>query len=472
MFNSVRARLTLWYVLVFGLLLVGFSTLIYVLLSRSLYDSFDHSVYNAAQATAAELASEIGEFNGDARAGALETLKELQFSNIYTAIFADNHLLASNFPEGHHLTVPEGAASDRVWFQRIEGFGEEGARMVVVPVKAGGQVLFVEVAEPLHNLVEQIEAIRRTFYVGLPVTLLIAGVGGFLLAKKSFSPVIEMSDQAKLIGATNLQQRLSVSNPRDELGRLADAFNELLSRLDRSFENMREFMADASHELRTPLAIIRGEADVALSQDRNESEYKETLAIIQDEAQRLSRIVDDMLALARADAGQHQLQVQEFYLNDLVEDACRAAQVLAASRGVALTPHLTEDITFCGDEDLLRRLLMNLLDNAIKYTPRGGSVSVKLESETERVKIIVSDTGIGIPAESVPYIFERFYRADKARSRADGGSGLGLAIARWVAEAHKGSIELTSDPGHGSRFTVSLPRWKGLPVFQLLRKQT
>ena len=463
MFNSVRARLTLWYVFVFGSLLVGFSILIYALLSRSLYERFDQALSNAAQATAAEFLSETNEFSGNAEAGASETLKELQLPNNYTAIFTRNKLIASNFPEGEQFVISQELLSalrddDQVSFHTIAGFGKDGARMAVVHVKTFGQDYYAGVAEPLHGLVEQTETIRRTFYIGLPATLLVAGISGFLLAKKSLSPVIEMSEQAKRISATNLQERLTVSNPGDELGRLAETFNELLSRLDRSFEHMREFMADASHELRTPLSIIRGEADVALSQNRSATEYKEVIAIIQDEARRLSFIVDDMLALARADAGQHPLKFEEFYLNDLVEDACRAAQVLAVRKGVALRLDLNEDISFRGDEVLLRRLIMNLLDNAIKYTPAGGSVSVRLVSEPERVKFIVSDTGIGIPAESAPYIFERFYRADKARSRADGGSGLGLAIARWVAEAHKGSIDLVSNPDHGSKFIVSLPR--------------
>jgi two-component system OmpR family sensor kinase len=464
MFNSVRARLTLWYVFVFGSLLVGFSVLIYALLSRGLYARFDHSLSNAARATAVEFLSEIDESGGDAAAGAAETLKELQLPNNYTVIFEGNKLLASNFPEGERFAAsqqwPPAIRDEQVSFHTIQGFGKAGARMAVVHATASGHDYYVGVAEPLHGLIEQIETIRRIFYVGLPATLLVAGVSGFVLAKKSLSPVIGMSEQAKRISATNLQERLKVSNPCDELGRLAETFNELLSRLDRSFENMREFIADASHELRTPLSIIRGEADVALSQDRSATEYKEALAVIQDEAKRLSFIVDDMLALARADAGQHPLKFEEFYLNDLVEDACRAAQVLAMRKGVALRLDLNEDVAFHGDEVLLRRLIMNLLDNAIKYTPAGGSVSVRLVSEPERVKFIVSDTGIGIPAESAPHVFERFYRADKARSRADGGSGLGLAIARWVAEAHKGSIDLISSPDQGSEFIVSLPRRK------------
>ncbi|MFY9609307.1 MAG: ATP-binding protein [Blastocatellia bacterium] len=462
MFNSVRGRLTVWYVFVFGLLLLGFSVPTYLLLCRSLYDRVDRSLANAAQATASEFLSEIAEHKGDAEAGAVETLNELHLPNLYTAICADDRILASSPPEARQLLpwIRKTAAerSDTTSFQTVDGFGQEGARMAEQPVNFAGRRYFVAVAEPLLDLVEQVNAIKRIFYIGFSATLIVAGIGGFLLAKKSLLPVLEMSEQAQRIGATNLQQRLTVSNPKDELGRLATVFNELLSRLDRAFENMREFMADASHELRTPLSIIRGEADVALSQDRAAAEYRETLTIVQDEARRLSRIVDDMLALARADAGQRPLNVQDFYLNDLLDEAGRAMQALAMRNGIALTLDLTGDVSFRGDEDLLRRLIVNLLDNAIKYTPSGGSVLVQLVSEPNGVKFIVSDTGVGIPAESAPYVFERFYRVEKARSRADGGSGLGLAIARWVAEAHKGSIDLVSSPGHGSKFTVSLPR--------------
>ncbi len=461
MLNSVRLRLTLWYVLVFGLLLIGFSIFIYTLLSKSLYGRVDQSLSNAAQTTTTEFVTEIAEFQGGV-AGAVETLKELQFPNMYLAIFADNQLLASNYPENqrfifpHHF-FPATKSSNKTTFHTVAGFGEAGARLAIVPLSVGGNDYFVAVLEPLQDMVEQLEAIKRIFYIGLPVTLLIAGIGGFLLARKSLSPVVEMSEQAKRISARNLQERLTVSNSKDELGRLAEVFNGLLSRLDGSFEKMREFMADASHELRTPLSIIRGEAEIAISQDRGAIEYKETLSIIHDEARRLSRIVDDMLVLARADAGQQALRLQDVYLNDLIEEACKAMQVLAMSKAVVLTHDISEDVIFQGDEDLLRRLVMNLLDNAIKYTPMDGSVSVRLVCQAAEVKIIVEDTGIGIPSESIPNVFERFFRADEARTRTEGGSGLGLAIAKWVAVAHKGSIDLTSSPGQGSKFIVTLP---------------
>jgi heavy metal sensor kinase len=461
MFNSVRVRLTSWYVLVFGLLLAGFCTFVYLVLSQTLYARLDQSLLNAVHVVAGEFRSEAAETEG-AVSGAAQALTELRIPGIYLAIFDGEQLLASNFDGDQQIRIPNELLSttpgDNPIYQTIEDYQEEGARVAVVTAHTRGKDYLVVAAEPLHDVVEQLESIREIFYLGFPLSLVVGGIGGFILAKKSLAPVVAMSNQAERISAQNLHERLSVGNKPDELGHLARVFNDLLSRLDSSFENMREFMADASHELRTPLSIIRGEADVALSQDRDAAEYREALTTIQDEAKRLSRIVDDMMALARADAGQRPLHIEEFYLNDLVEECCKAAKVLALQEGVSLTLEPTADITYRGDEDLLRRMVLNLLDNATKYTPSGGSISVQLVLESGAVKIVVSDTGIGIPADSAPHVFERFYRVDKARSRADGGSGLGLAIAKWVAEAHKGSIDLTSRPGQGSKFTVSLPR--------------
>lgn len=462
MFNSVRVRLTLWYVLVFGVLLSGFSLAIYLVLSKSLYARLDLSLGNAAKTVVKSFQVETNERGGDTTAGAVDTLGTLQLPDVYVAIYQGDRLLASNYPDGQppvplDAALMSSTADGQMLFRTVEGFGEEGARQVLLSLKTSGDGYVVFITEPLHDLVEQLEAMRRIFYFGLPAALLAAGIGGFLLARKSLAPVVAMSNQAERISARNLHERLQVRNANDELGHLASVFNELLSRLNRSFEGMRAFMADASHELRTPLSIIRGEADVALSQDRDSADYKAALAIIQDEAKRLSRLVDDMLELARADAGQRPLRVEAFYLNDLVDECCRAAQVLAAQKGLSLQAEPAPDISFRGDEDILRRMLLNLLDNAIKYTPAGGSVTVSLKQESGFIKISVSDTGIGIPAEVAPQVFERFYRISKARSRADGGSGLGLSIAKWAVEAHKGSISVRSRPGQGSTFTVILP---------------
>jgi heavy metal sensor kinase len=294
--------------------------------------------------------------------------------------------------------------------------------------------------------------------LALPLLLAVAGIGGYWLASRNLAPLAWMAGQARRITHSNLETRLDIGAAAEELAVLAASFNELLSRLDQSFDHMRRFVADASHELRTPLSIIRGEADVALSHDRSAGEYRQTLAIILDEARRLSRLVDDLLNLARADAGRVKLQVQEFYLNDLLAECCRSAQSLAGARSVALDWRCHEDVAFRGDEELLRRMVMNLIDNAIRYTPEGGGVTAALEASGSGVAIRISDTGTGISAEAAPHVFERFYRGDKARSRQEGGFGLGLAIVKWIAESHNGTVELASTPGVGSTFTVRLPR--------------
>jgi heavy metal sensor kinase len=462
MIKTVRVRITFWYVTVFGLLLAAFSAFVYGVLAQNLYARLDQSVTETADVVVGEFKSEIDENGGAIDISAKQALAELQIRGVYLAILDDQgNLLASNrdgsqLPAASYSSFQNGGTEPRLL--TINGVDDSGVRFAILSASSGGRAYLIAAGQSQRHVNDQLRSIRRTFYLGFPASLLIAAIGGFLLARKSLAPVVAMANQVDLISAHNLHERLTVGKQNDELQHLARVFNELLTRLDGSFEEMRGFVADASHELRTPLAIIRGEADVALSDDREPAEYRDALVIIQDEAKRVSRIVDDMMALARADAGQRQLRVEEFYLNDLVEECCKAATVLTVSRGVSLTTVPTPDISFRGDQDLLRRMLLNLLDNAIKYTPNGGSVSVGVECEQDRVKIIVADTGIGIAASHAERVFDRFYRVDKSRSRADGGTGLGLAIAKWVAEAHNGSIELSSQPGQGSTFTVSFPR--------------
>jgi heavy metal sensor kinase len=310
----------------------------------------------------------------------------------------------------------------------------------------------------LDAIAADLQTVRRTFYVALPMLLLLAGGGGYLLTRRGLAPLGRMAEQSQRITGQNLSVRLEIGRAAEELESLAASFNELLARLDQSFDTMRRFVQDASHELRTPLAIIRGEADVALSRDRTAAEYRESLAAIQDESQRLSRLVDDLLNLARADAGRVQIKVEDLYLNELLSECCRSVQPLAAARQIDLQCRCAEDIAFRGDEVLLRRMVVNLLDNAVRYTLPGGKVSATLEAQGPDVRIRVTDTGIGIDAEASRHVFERFYRADQARSRQQDGFGLGLSIVKWIAESHQGGVELASQPGAGSTFTVSLAR--------------
>jgi two-component system OmpR family sensor kinase len=283
-------------------------------------------------------------------------------------------------------------------------------------------------------------------------------LGGYWLATRSLRPLGWMAEQARRITGSNLETRIKIPNAAEELAVLVTSFNELLSRLDQSFDTMRRFVADASHELRTPISVIRGEADVALSQERGPAEYRESLTVVLDESRRLSRLVDDLLNLARADAGHVQLQMHDFYLNELLAECCRSVHGLATTRGLTLECLPGNDLQFTGDEQLLRRLVINLLDNAIRYTPPGGKVTAALEDSATSVRLRVSDTGIGIAPADAARVFERFYRAGEARNRQDGGFGLGLAIVRWIAESHRGTVECASQVGQGSVFTVNLPK--------------
>ena len=247
-------------------------------------------------------------------------------------------------------------------------------------------------------------------------------------------------------------------NPRDELGELATTINDLLARLEASFKEQQRFIADASHELRTPLAVLRGETELALSQPRALNEYKESLTLIKDEAERLSRIVEDLFVLARQPVdAPATVRKESISLNELVGDCWRATQVLAAQESEIDLDQGTESLTLRGDEELLKRMLLNLLDNAVKYTPDGGEIGLTLRSRNGNACIKVHDTGIGIPEAEQERIFDRFYRVDKARSRALGGAGMGLSIARNIVEAHAGTIQVESRPGTGSSLTVELP---------------
>jgi heavy metal sensor kinase len=314
------------------------------------------------------------------------------------------------------------------------------------------------VAEPLGVVEEGLRRLRRDFVFGVPLILLLASLGGYFLARKSLSPIARMNQQTQRITAQNLSAQLDVANPRDEVGRLALTINALMSRLDAAFQEQRRFIDDASHELRTPIAVLRGETEVALEHERATAEYKESLALIKDEAERLSRIVENLFMLARQPVDAPSTIRETVRLDEIVADCARAASVLATQKGLRLKIEGSlPAIIVKGDDEMLKRMLLNLLDNAVKYTPAGGEVSIALGSQNGDAHIVVTDTGMGIPVEDQSRIFDRFYRVDKARSRALGGAGLGLSIARWIVEGHGGSLSVESEVGRGSAFTVELP---------------
>jgi signal transduction histidine kinase len=315
--------------------------------------------------------------------------------------------------------------------------------------------LILLAASPLANVQRERHEVQEAMLVGIPIALLLAGGGGFWLASVGLRPIAEMARQAAGISLTGTED-LGRADRTDELGQFARAFNSLVHRLRAALQTERQFMADASHELRTPVSVVRSVADVTLSRDhRSEVEYREALTIVGDQSRRLGRLVDDMLVLARADAGGYPLRPVDLYLDEVVADCCRAVDVLAAERGVTIRPDASPETPFRGDEDLLRQLVLNVLQNAVQHTPSGGSVAVRMCQDSGAVKIRIADTGTGIPSADQTRIFDRFVQLDPARRGR--GAGLGLPIARWIAEAHSGTLVLESSGPDGTMFCLTLP---------------
>jgi two-component system OmpR family sensor kinase len=473
----MRSRLTLWYTGVLALVLVVFTAAAYAYLARAARERTDQSLADTAHSLVSNFTAEYEEDQAGDDA-AEEVARGFQFADRQAFIFDDGGRVAAS------SDVPTGVSKRRVWLdaatlsQSLAGlveaarksglaystipFRKDGIRACAERTSSHGRIFIVVVAESLHGQEEELERVSRAFYVAVPLALIIASLGGYFLARKSLTPVVEMGERAAHINAANLGERLPTGNERSELGSLARTFNELLARLDVSFEQQRRFMADASHELRTPVAIVCGESEVALSQAaRSSEEYRESLTILHEEGRRLTRVVEDLFTLARADAGQYGLSLVTFYLDETLAECVRAVRSLATGHGVGLIHNQGgEELPLRGDEGLVRRMILNLLDNAIKYTPAGGEVRVEPAREGSVYTIRITDTGSGIPEEARPHIFERFYRADKVRSRGGGagsGAGLGLSIASWIAEAHGGRVALERSDKTGSTFLVSLP---------------
>jgi two-component system, OmpR family, sensor kinase len=475
MLNSVRIRLTLWYTAAMATVLVVLAVVTYVVLRQNVVRRADVNATELADSFLATVNAELGDVSrpNSVDEGIAAAISEHRFGDVVFVVFdPQGDLLGAS--ESYHLPGRSAdpnreilAASLRPLVSAPATFlsvrvGERQYRGYVRHFSIEQQAATLIVLQSLYRQNEFLETLAGTFWIVIPLALLLAGAGGYLLARRSLSPVVMMSTQASRIGSENLYERLQVQNPRDELGQLAGSFNELLDRLNQSFERQRRFVADASHELRTPVAILWGEAEVTLAQEkRTEQEYRESLQILREEAKRLKHIVEDLFTLARADAGQHPLAPTDFYLDELAAECSKNVRTLASAKQIAISCKSGAELPIRADEALLRRMLMNLLDNAIKYTPPGGFVSLCCGEEDGHYRLSLEDSGQGIPGELQPRIFERFFRADKARSRGEtdsGGAGLGLTIASWIAGAHGGKLELTRSTPQGSVFTVFLPK--------------
>ena len=459
---SLRVRLTLWYGSALGLIIVMFAGVLYVVMDNGMRERVDRSLEETADVAVRALeqrrVDRFFQFQD-----LVDQFPELAVIDKSYQIFSPAGIITIQSPNVSRRNVPlsrralEGALEGRSAFESAEAPGEPPIRLLSVPIVYEGSLSHIlQVGTSLQGVEEALHRLLLTLLVTGPLALSAALVGGWFLAGRALQPVEAITRAAQRIAAGDLTQRLSVSPSPDEIGRLAQTFNDMIARLETSFRQIQRFSADASHELRTPLTVMKGEAELALRRPRTAEDYRMVLESSLEEIDRMARIVDELLFLSRADLGEIRMEQLPVKLDVLIEDIHRQATVLGQDRDVEVIVKKMEPATVTGDELRLRELVLNLVDNAVKYSHPGGVVEIEVVRD-KTVRVSVSDKGIGIPAELQPRIFDPFYRTDEARAHAKEGTGLGLAISKWIAEAHHGRIEVQSSSGQGARFTVVLP---------------
>jgi heavy metal sensor kinase len=473
--SSLRSRLTLWYTVLLALPLTAFAIVCYVVFAHSLLGRTDRFIGDALAAFSRELAAER-RIASTVEEALHTTVEEVRFHDLHIAIVDSARRMIASTPRaaadaadrqrGHdeldmRISAAIGAHDVMAPLAVTVIAGGQAYRLVTQPLTMRGQSFEVAGTYSLRDSDETLRRIRQIFAIAIPLLILSAATGGSVLAKRSLAPMSAMTAQAMEITASNLHERFPVAGG-NELVALAHVVNGLLDRLERSFEQQRQFMTDASHELRTPTAILRTETDVTLSREhRTEEEYRASVTVMQDAARRLTRIVDDLFLLARADADQLVTRHESLYLEELVHDAARGVAQLAARRGVSVVLGQVVEAPFRGDADLLGRLLLNLLDNAIKHCEPGATVDIGVARRDGNFEIAVIDSGSGIPSTAHHRVFERFFRVDDAaagrEAGAPQGAGLGLAIARRIAEVHGGHLELVESRPGRTEFRLTLP---------------
>ncbi len=453
---SMRMRLAFWYSAMLALALSLFGVMAFFEMRRSIHVTVDEEL--------------------DARMDGVRVLIERSARPNYTEHLEDSlrehselrtggELLQVSDEQGHWLyrsevmsqmNVPRPKAPAR----RAYGLPYPGDPLRVLDraVTAGNHTYLVQVATEMDDFSAALKRFRALLLISIPIFLACAVYGGYWMSRHALDPVDKIIQTAKTISVQNLSSRLEVPKTGDELQRLSETLNGMFERLETAFQKITQFTADASHELRTPVAVMRTRAELSLRRARSPEDYRETLAQIHAELERTSELIEKLMFLARTDSGAESIPFAPVNLPEIVHEVCAAGSALAEDKHLDFREHLPEKpVWVLGDEHLLRRLFLILIDNAVKYTPAEGRIEVSVREADGAAVGEISDTGIGIAAADLPNVFERFYRADKARSRETGGAGLGLSIGRWITEAHSGTIEVESAPGQGSTFQVRLP---------------
>ena len=481
-FRSLRFKLTLWYVLILGILLIAFSSFLYFTLSKSLYRDVDTKLRSLAELIASESVSPLSKFGFGNIDQTLEASMNLRPIGKFIQVLDESGRIGPKSDNLRNVQLPislnalKNASTGLITFETSRSVGNTPLRIVTLPVAEKDHTMrIVQVASSLEDVEDALNTLLLILTITVPSVLIMASVGGQFLAHKALKPVDQITQTARMITSQNLNQRIPPPKVKDEISRLVETFNDMITRLDQSFCQIKQFSSDASHELKTPLTILRGEVEVTLRKERTFPEYQQILRSNLEEIDRMTQIVEHLLLLSRADNGEIQLTPKEINLSEIVREIVPQAHILAKSKNLHIHTLLPEDqIYILGDRLRIRELFLNLLENAVKYTEEGGKITIHLAKnhtpstgkdngnglepgKMGLAEITVTDTGIGIAKQDQERIFDRFFRVDKARSREQGGSGLGLSICKWIVDAHRGKISVESELGKGSSFIVLLP---------------
>lgn len=465
-FNSIRSRLTALYVALLGIILILFSIILYYFLNNRLYESIDHSLKLSASVVrkTAQLDYSRTPLPG------LEFFFEqfLGYGNLnkFYRIYdgsgnvgsRSKNIDASKFPLSQDAYGR--ALKGEMTYETFTVADGHPIRVITMPVLRDGTLVnLIQVGTSLEGVKETMRNLRIFLFTGVPTVLLLSALVGRFLARRSLEPVAKITHTARDIASGgDLSRRIPVPAVQDEIGNLALTFNDMMDRLERSFAKIRQFSSDASHELRTPLTVMKGQSELALSKLRKPSEYQEVLSSNLEEINYMSHILDDLFILARADEGQLPMESERVNLVTVIEDVCKNVEILAEEKEIEIKIAYLESAEVVGDGHRLKQMVWTLLHNAVKYTPEKGLIKITLQDLGDYAFLSIQDNGIGIPETDLPWIFDRFYRVDKARSRSEGGSGLGLSICKHIVEMHNGTIEVDSKVGEGTRFKIRLPK--------------
>jgi heavy metal sensor kinase len=474
-FKTLRFRLTIFFALAVAALLITFVLISYYSLKDSLFKEHDRSLEKHINSLDMILNSKLHPIYSDKSQNLIiprRSVTELADS-IYDIIQQEIYEISVLNPKNHYIQVfspsdtiiyesdnvgkddlpVEESQMNRIIFKTIDSYKNIPIRLAVYK----NSNYTIAVGSPIKETITTLNNLNNIFSLLIPLSLLMLVIGGWYLTQRSLKPIDEMTKIAREITTKHLHKRIQPSRHDDEIGRLILTLNDMIDRLEKSFEKIQQFSADASHELRTPLTILIGELQNALQAQKTAGEYRHIISTSIDEILIMSKIIDDLLTLHKADTNDMILELKEIDLSQLISEIFEDSQIISMKKGIKVILESTDKILLTGDKIRLRQLFLNLVENAVKYNRKNGEIKIRLVKDSRYAIVAIEDTGIGIPIENGEKIFDRFFRVDKSRSRSEGGTGLGLAISKWIAEKHGGKIEYKSQVDSGSTFFVYLP---------------